>query len=56
MQAKALMTEALMVYQRSLPPDHPETADCMDKVIGTKETILLLADDAVEVVSSRCTF
>ncbi|CAN0305704.1 unnamed protein product, partial [Ectocarpus fasciculatus] len=31
-EAKALMTEALMVYQRSLPPDHPETADCMDKL------------------------
>lgn len=31
-QSEALLTEALMVYQNGLPPDHPEIADCMDKV------------------------
>lgn len=31
-QSEALLTEALIVYQNGLPPDHPEIADCMDKV------------------------
>ncbi|CAM9794968.1 unnamed protein product, partial [Pylaiella littoralis] len=33
-ESEALLTEALMVYQNGLPPDHPEIADCMDKLAG----------------------
>ena len=33
LQSEALLAEALVVYQEGLGPDHPEVADCMDKVI-----------------------
>ncbi|CAM9747669.1 unnamed protein product, partial [Hapterophycus canaliculatus] len=31
-ESEALLTEALIIYQKGLPPDHPEIADCMDKL------------------------
>lgn len=36
-QSEALLTEALMIYQNGLPPDHPEIADCTDKVTTRRE-------------------
>lgn len=33
-QSEELLREALIVYEQGYGPEHPEVADCMDKVRG----------------------